>query len=67
MKTAAEIADILRWLCHGATVLAVLWVGGSALNTATATLLILAIAGADYLIHRLLRFVADWLTSHTHV
>lgn len=67
MKTAAEIADIIRWLCHAAAVYAGFWVAGSSLNTGTAVLLILAIAGADYGAARGLRHAADWFISHTHV
>lgn len=67
MKTAAEIIDTLRWLCHAATVYVVLWIGGSRLATPAATVVILAIAGADYLAARGLRRTADWFTSRTHV
>lgn len=67
MKTAAEIADTIRWLCHAATAYVVLWIGGSSLPTPTAVIVILAIAGVDYLAARGLRHAADWFTSHTHV
>lgn len=67
MNTLADIVDTLRWLCHAAAIMAALWVGGSTLNAGTVTVLILAIAAADFLAARGLRFVADWLTSTTHV
>lgn len=67
MNTLADIVDTLRWLCHGAAIMTALWVGGSTLNTGTATVLILAVAAVDFFVARGLRFVADWLTSTTHV
>lgn len=67
MNTLADIVDTLRWLCHGAAIMTALWVGGSTLNTGTTTVLILALAAADFFVARGLRFVADWLTSTTHV
>ncbi|WP_406444508.1 hypothetical protein OHB14_36620 [Streptomyces sp. NBC_01613] len=67
MKTAALIADTIRWLCHGATVYAVLWIGGSTWPTPVAVMAICSLAGVDYLLTRPLRWAADWLTSLTHV
>lgn len=67
MKTAALLVDAIRWLCHGATVYAVLWVGGSTWPTPVAVAVILAIVAVDYCAHRGLRHAADWFTSHTHV
>lgn len=67
MKTAAEIVDIVRWLCHGATVYAVLWVGGSTWPTPVAVTAICITGGVDFVITRWLRGLANWLTSHTHV
>lgn len=67
MKTAAEIADTLRWCCHAATVFVALWLAGSTLDTPIAVAAILTAAGADYGAARGWRWLADWLTSHTHV
>lgn len=67
MKTAAEIINTLRWLCHIAAAIVALWIAGSRLPTPVAVLVISAVAGADYLATRPLRWLADWLTSHTHV
>lgn len=67
MKTAAEIAHTLRWACHAATILAVLWIGGSAWPTPLAVTAICTVAGVDYLLAGALQRLADWLTSRTHV
>ena len=67
MKTAALIADAIRWLCHGATLYAVLWVGGSTWPTPVAVVAICMTVAADYVITRPLLRLADWLTSRTHV
>lgn len=67
MKTLALAVDTIRWLCHGAAVYAVLWVGGSTWPTPVAVVAICTTVGADYLITRPLLRLGDWLTSNTHV
>lgn len=67
MKTAADIVDIIRWLCHLAAGYAVLWVGGSTWPTPVAVLAICMTVAADYVITRPLLRLANWLTSRTHV
>lgn len=66
MKTLALAVDTVRWLCHGAAVYAVLWVGGSTWPTPVAVVAICMTVGADYLVTRPLLRASDWLTSNTH-
>lgn len=67
MKTLALIADTIRWLCHGATAYAVLWVGGSTWPTPVAVVVICTTVGVGYTLTRPLRWASNWLTSNTHV
>ncbi|MGW4670100.1 hypothetical protein [Streptomyces sp. NPDC004324] len=67
MKTAAEIIDVARWLCHGATIYGALWIAGSRLPVPVAVTAICALAGVDWALTRPLRWASDWLTSHSHV
>lgn len=66
MKTAALLVDAIRWLCHGATAYAVLWVGGSTWPTPVSVVVICMTVGIDYFATRPLLRAADWLTARTH-
>lgn len=67
MKTLALAVDTTRWLCHGATAYAALWVGGSTWPTPVAVAAISVTVGVDFVVTRPLKWASDWLTSNTHV